>query len=303
MKKAAKRKGKKGKKDKKGKKGKKGKKDKKAKEKKGKGKGDAKGKKGKKGKGKKGKGGAPVAPPEPALPFCPPTEPAPPEAQELRDEDTKNYHGRSVLKACNNINEIIGPELLRKCFEVIQQEEIDDFLIKLDGTESKAYLGANAILAVSLAVAKAGAAKRGVPLYRHIAELAGNRNIILPVPSFAAITGGKLAPNKLAMQEFSFLPTGANTFSEAMKMGSEIYHHLKNIIRTKMGLESLVVCDEGGFAPKIDQAKQALDLIVEAIERAGYTGRVDIGIDVAATDFFKSGKYQFGSNSFILSFF
>ena len=124
-------------------------------------------------------------------------------------------------------------------------------MLKLDGTENKSKLGANAILGVSLAVCKAGAAVRGIPLYKHIADLAGNPNIILPVPAFNVINGGSHAGNKLAMQEFMILPTGASSFTEAMKMGSEVYHHLKNVIKAKFGLDATAVGDEGVFAPNI----------------------------------------------------
>lgn len=190
------------------------------------------------------------------------------------------------------MNSIIAPELLKQNYEVTQQNEIDDFMIKLDGTENKEKLGANAILGVSLAVCKAGAAKRGIPLYRHIADLAGNKEIILPVPAFNVINGGSHAGNKLAMQEFMILPTGANSFTEAMKIGTEVYHHLKNVIKAKFGLDATAVGDEGGFAPNILNNKDALDLINDAIAKAGYTGRVDIGMDVAASEFFKDGKYD-----------
>ncbi|KAK9754431.1 Enolase, C-terminal TIM barrel domain [Popillia japonica] len=214
------------------------------------------------------------------------------EALELRDDDKANYHGKSVLKAIENVNKEIAPELIKQNLEVTQQKEIDEFMIKLDGTENKSKFGANAILGVSLAVCKAGAAKRGVPLYRHIADLAGNKNIILPVPAFNVINGGSHAGNKLAMQEFMILPTGAASFSEAMKMGSEVYHHLKNVIKAKFGLDATAVGDEGGFAPNILNNKDALTLIQDAIGKAGYTGRIDIGMDVAASEFFKDGQYD-----------
>lgn len=189
------------------------------------------------------------------------------EALELRDNNKANYHGKGVMKAINNINNIIAPELLKKNFDVTQQVEIDEFMIKLDGTENKSKLGANAILGVSLAVCKAGAAAKNIPLYklvfiihmqiisghyfsacmnnkasslspkiinlktitvsitlffRYIADLAGNNNMILPTPAFNVINGGSHAGNKLAMQEFMILPTGASSFAEAMKMGSEV---------------------------------------------------------------------------------
>lgn len=214
------------------------------------------------------------------------------EALELRDNDKKNYHGKDVSKAIDNVNKIIVPELLKQNFEVTQQKEIDEFMLQLDGTPNKSKLGANAILGVSLAVCKAGAAKKGVPLYRHIADLAEVPEVILPVPAFNVINGGSHAGNKLAMQEFMILPTGASTFTEAMKIGSEVYHHLKNVIKAKFGLDATAVGDEGGFAPNILNNKDGLDLIKDAIEKAGYTGKVEIGMDVAASEFFRDGKYD-----------
>nr|CAH7732840.1 unnamed protein product [Callosobruchus chinensis] len=214
------------------------------------------------------------------------------EALELRDEVKSEYHGKGVFKAIDNVNKIIAPELLKSGLEVTQQTEIDEFMLKLDGTENKSKLGANAILGVSLAVCKAGAAKKGIPLYKHIADLAGNKNIILPVPAFNVINGGSHAGNKLAMQEFMILPTGATSFTEAMRMGSETYHHLKKVIKDKFGLDATAVGDEGGFAPNILNNKEGLDLIKSAIEKAGYTGKIEIGMDVAASEFFKDGAYD-----------
>lgn len=214
------------------------------------------------------------------------------EALELRDNIKGEYHGKGVLTAIKNINDIIAPELLKQNVEVTDQAVIDQFMLTLDGTENKSKLGANAILGVSLAVAKAGAAKKGVPLYKHIADLAGNSNIVLPVPAFNVINGGSHAGNKLAMQEFMILPTGAASFNEAMRMGSEVYHYLKKIIKEKFGLDSTAVGDEGGFAPNIQNNKDALYLIQDAIQQAGYTGKIEIGMDVAASEFFKDGSYD-----------
>jgi len=214
------------------------------------------------------------------------------EALELRDGDKKVHHGKGVLKAIANVNDTIATALIAKNFHVTQQKEIDQFIIDLDGTEDKSKFGANAILGVSLAVCQAGAAHKGLPLYKYIAELAGTEKIILPVPAFNVINGGSHAGNKLAMQEFMILPTGAQTFTEAMRMGSEIYHHLKNGIKKRYGLDATSVGDEGGFAPNIQSAKEALDLIKDSIEVAGYTGKVKIGLDVAASEFFKDGKYD-----------
>jgi len=215
------------------------------------------------------------------------------EALELRDGDKSLYMGKSVFKAVDNINKVIVPELLKNNFEATQQKEIDEFMLALDGTENKSKLGANAVLGVSLAVCKAGAAAKGVPLYKHIADLAGNTNIILPTPAFNVINGGSHAGNKLAMQEFMILPTGAANFTEAMRMGSEVYHNLRLVIKAKFGLDATSVGDEGGFAPNILENEEALKLITEAIEKAGYTGKIEIGMDVAASEFFKEGgKYD-----------
>jgi len=209
------------------------------------------------------------------------------EALEMRDGDKAKYHGKSVFNAVSNVNKEIGPELIKSGLKVTDQVAIDEFMIKLDGTPNKNKLGANAILGVSLAVCKAGAAELGIPLYKHIANLAGRSDVILPVPAFNVINGGSHAGNKLAMQEFMILPTGASSFTEAMRMGSEIYHHLKAVIKAKFGLDATAVGDEGGFAPNILNNKDALLLIEEAISKAGYAGKIEIGMDVAASEFYK----------------
>ncbi|KMZ63068.1 Phosphopyruvate hydratase [Zostera marina] len=162
---------------------------------------------------------------------------------------------------------------------------------ELDGTKNdwgwcKQKLGANAILAVSLAICKAGAHLEKIPLYKHIANIAGNKNLVLPVPAFNVINGGSHAGNKLAMQEFMILPVGASSFKEAMKMGVEVYHNLKSVIKKKYGQDATNVGDEGGFAPSIQENKEGLDLLKTAIEKAGYTGKVVIGMDVAASEFY-----------------
>jgi len=197
-----------------------------------------------------------------------------------------------VLKAVANINDKIGPALVAKNFNVTQQKEIDHFMLQLDGTENKANFGANAILGVSLAVCKAGAVHKGIPLYKYIAELAGISQVVLPVPAFNVINGGSHAGNKLAMQEFMILPVGAPNFSEAMRIGSEIYHHLKNVIKDRYGLDATAVGDEGGFAPNIQDNKEGLDLLKDSIALAGYSDKVVIGMDVAASEFYKDGKYD-----------
>ena len=196
--------------------------------------------------------------------------------------------GKGVTKAVENVNTIIAPALVGK--DPTDQKTIDDLMIELDGTKNKGKLGANAILAVSMAVSKAGAAEKGVPLYKHIADLAGNGKLVLPVPAFNVINGGSHAGNKLAMQEFMILPVGASTFAEAMRMGSEVYHNLKTVIKAKYGQDACNVGDEGGFAPNIQENKEGLELLKEAIEKAGYTGKIKIGMDVAAAEFYTEDK-------------
>merc|ERR1711992_486409 len=214
------------------------------------------------------------------------------EALELRDKDKSKWHGKGVTKAVSNINNVLAPELVKAGLDPVEQVAIDTMMLKIDGTENKNNLGANAILGVSMAVCKAGAAHKGVPLYRHIADLAGIKEVMMPVPALNIINGGSHAGNKLAMQEFMILPTGATTFSEAMKMGSEVYHHLKLLIKAKYGLDATAVGDEGGFAPNFQNNAEAIKLCEDAIEKAGYTGKIKIGMDVAASEFFKDGKYD-----------
>jgi len=214
------------------------------------------------------------------------------EALELRDGDKASYMGKGVSQAVDNVNNKIAPALIAKQFNVTEQSAIDNFMLEMDGTEHKKNLGANAVLGVSLAVCKAGAAEKGVPLYRHIAQLAGNDKVILPVPAFNVINGGSHAGNKLAMQEFMILPVGAASFTEAMKIGSEVYHNLKNVIKSKYGLDATNVGDEGGFAPNIQDNREGLELVMTAIKKAGHEGKVEIGMDVAASEFFKEGKYD-----------
>jgi len=214
------------------------------------------------------------------------------EALEMRDNDSARFLGKGVSKAIKNINEVIGPTLVAKGADVTKQKEVDQLMLSLDGTENKSKLGANAILGVSLAVAKAGAAHSGVPLYKHLAQLAGNDKVILPVPAFNVINGGSHAGNKLAMQEFMILPTGASSFSEAMRMGAEVYQNLKKVIKKKYGLDATAVGDEGGFAPNIQDNREGLELLKEAIEMAGYTGKIKFAMDVAASEFHKDLKYD-----------
>lgn len=214
------------------------------------------------------------------------------EALELRDKDPKRFMGKGVLKAVNNVNSIIGPELISKNIDVTRQDEVDQLMLAMDGTENKSKLGANAILGVSLAVCKAGAAHKGIPLYRHIASLAGNSDVIMPVPAFNVINGGTHAGNQLAMQEFMILPVGASSFREAMQIGCEVYHNLKKVIKEQYGQDATNVGDEGGFAPNIQDNREGLQLLKVAIAKAGYTDKVKIGMDCAASEFYKDGKYD-----------
>eukprot|EP00834_Sanchytrium_tribonematis_P002138 NODE_60_length_27201_cov_1.043318.p8 type:complete len:436 gc:universal NODE_60_length_27201_cov_1.043318:3628-2321(-) len=214
------------------------------------------------------------------------------EACELRDGGDA-YVGKGVLKAVENVKTIIAKELTGK--DVTKQKEIDQLMIKLDGTENKTKLGANAILAVSMAVARAGAAAKGLPLYKYLAELAYGtipKTFKLPVPALNVINGGSHAGNKLAMQEFMILPVGATSFTEAMKIGTEIYHSLKGLIKKQYGLPATAVGDEGGFAPNVESAEQCFELLEKAIESKGYTGKVRLGMDVAASEMFKDGNYD-----------
>eukprot|EP00330_Aristerostoma_sp_ATCC50986_P003972 CAMPEP_0114588282 /NCGR_PEP_ID=MMETSP0125-20121206/11022_1 /TAXON_ID=485358 ORGANISM="Aristerostoma sp., Strain ATCC 50986" /NCGR_SAMPLE_ID=MMETSP0125 /ASSEMBLY_ACC=CAM_ASM_000245 /LENGTH=460 /DNA_ID=CAMNT_0001784597 /DNA_START=66 /DNA_END=1448 /DNA_ORIENTATION=- len=214
------------------------------------------------------------------------------EALEMRDGDKGRFLGKGVQKAIQNVNTLIKPALVGK--NAGDQVKIDQLMVQeLDGTKSefgwpKKKLGANAILGVSLALARAGAASNNMPLYKYLAHLYGNPTdkFILPVPSFNVINGGKHAGNKLAMQEFMILPTGANSFREAMQIGCEVYHTLKKVIQKKYGLDATNVGDEGGFAPSIQDNTEGLNLLMEAIDKAGHSGKVELGMDVAASEFF-----------------
>ncbi|KAJ8289428.1 hypothetical protein GJAV_G00001200 [Gymnothorax javanicus] len=214
------------------------------------------------------------------------------EALELRDEDKSRYLGKGVQKAVDHVNKDIAPAILGKKLSAVEQKKIDQLMLELDGTENKSRFGANAILGCLWPVCKAGAAEKGVALYRHIADLAGHREVILPVPAFNVINGGSHAGNKLAMQEFMILPVGAVNFHEAMPIGAEIYHNLKSVIKAKYGKDATNVGDEGGFAPNILENNEALELLMTAVEKAGYPDKVVIGIDVAASEFFRKGKYD-----------
>ena len=216
------------------------------------------------------------------------------EALELRDDNNPRYSGKGVLTAVNHVNLQIAEKIID--IDCTQQKEIDDSLISLDGTENKTNLGANAMLAVSMAVCRAGAAAKKIPLYQHIAELAGEPtdNYIMPVPSFNVINGGKHAGNQLPLQEFMFMPTKVTSFKEALRIGSKVYHILKEIISNKYGKAATGVGDEGGFMPDIVKGSEALSILKEAIEKAGHLEEIDIKIsmDCAASEFYDDGLYD-----------
>ncbi len=218
------------------------------------------------------------------------------EALELRDKDPDRFLGKGVLKAVENVNTLIREPLLG--LDVENQEEIDRRMLDLDGTENKEKLGANAILAVSLAVAKAGAMAKGMALYEYLAELDGSAGrYSMPVPMMNNLKGGEHADNNVDIQEFMILPVGAKSFSEALRYGAEIFHTLKAVLQER-GL-STAVGDEGGFAPDLPSNESALEVIMESISRAGYTAGEDIclGLDCAASEFYKDGKYVFASEN------
>ncbi|KAK6921086.1 Enolase, N-terminal [Dillenia turbinata] len=213
------------------------------------------------------------------------------EALELRDGDKSVYGGKGVLNAVKNINEVLAPKLIG--VDVRTQSDVDAIMLEFDGTPNKSKLGANAILGVSLSICRAGAGAKGIPLYKHIQEISGTKELVMPVPSFNVINGGSHAGNNLAMQEFMILPVGASSFAEALRMGSEVYHILKGIIKKKYGQDACNVGDEGGFAPNVQDNREGLVLLMDAIEKAGYTGKIKIGMDVAASEFLtKDGKYD-----------
>ncbi|MBD1366693.1 phosphopyruvate hydratase [Mucilaginibacter sp. ZT4R22] len=210
------------------------------------------------------------------------------EAVELRDDDKKVYMGKGVLKAVANVNDKIAAEL--KGIDVFEQNLIDKLMIDLDGTENKGNLGANAILGVSLAVAKAAAQESRQPLYRYIGGVNANT---LPIPMMNIVNGGSHSDAPIAFQEFMIMPVGASSFSEALRWGTEVFHNLKKILHDR-GL-STAVGDEGGFAPTFDGTEDGVETILKAIEKAGYKPGVDIFIafDCAASEFYKDGKYDY----------
>ena len=208
------------------------------------------------------------------------------EALELRDGDPNYYNGKSVKKAVDNVNNIIGPELIGE--KASHQREIDTFMIDMDGTENKSKLGANAILGVSLACAKAASLAYGMSLYRY---LGGINALTLPVPMMNIINGGAHADNNIDFQEFMIAPVGAENFQHAIQMGAEVFHSLKSVLKGK-GLATSVG-DEGGFAPNLNSNEEGIEVILEAIDKAGYdTNQIKICLDVASSEFYEDGLYK-----------
>jgi enolase len=209
------------------------------------------------------------------------------EALELRDGGTR-LMGKSVSKAVHNVNQLAS-QLIGRNPE--NQTEIDQFLLELDGTPNKSKLGANAILGVSMAIAKAGAISKNAPLYQHLGDLHGNTDFYLPVPSLNVINGGEHGGNDIAFQEYMLMPVDAPSFKEGLSIGVEVYHKLKSIIKKKYGVNAINVGDEGGFAPPLDKVEEPLKLLMAAIDEAGHTGKFQIALDPAASEFYSEGKY------------
>ncbi len=212
------------------------------------------------------------------------------EALELRDGGN-NFHGQGVEKAVENVNKILRPKLIGQNVE--NQEELDFLLCKLDGTLRKLRLGANAVLSCSLAIASAAAAVKKMPLFKYIGELTNTNADLLPVPAMNVINGGVHADNNLDIQEHMILPLGAKSFKESVRMGAEIYYELKRLLKSRYGTASINVGDEGGFAPPLSDPYEPLDLIVEAIEEYGYTEKIELGLDCAASEFYDNKKDKY----------
>lgn len=216
------------------------------------------------------------------------------EACELRDGDAKRYLGKGVMKAVLNVTQTIKGEILG--FPLNEQSDLDQILIKLDGTENKSRLGANAILGVSMAYAKLSAVAAGIPLYEYFAKLSSQSGTVLPVPMMNILNGGAHADNNLDLQEVMVMPVGFERFSEALRAGVEVFHHLKKVLKSR-GLNT-AVGDEGGFAPDLKSNAEALEFVAEAVKSAGYgLGRdVVIALDAAASEFYKNGKYHLSND-------
>jgi len=219
------------------------------------------------------------------------------EALELRDGNKTRYLGKGTLKAVENVNKKLAPKLVG--LDCCQQENIDNIMIKLDGTDNKGKFGANAILPVSMAVTKAGASAKNLPLYVYISEIFGVTPHRLPVPMCNVINGGKHAGQENSLQEHMLMPTGTKCFSEGIRMVSESYHHLAKLLKIRFGAGGVLIGDEGGFAPaQIIDVNERLDLMLKAVENAGYNDKIKIALDPASSEFFHDGTYKIGDKSF-----
>ncbi len=217
------------------------------------------------------------------------------EALELRD-NAKEYAGKGVLKAVSNVNSIIAKSVVGKDF--FSQRELDDFLLKLDGTENKSKLGANAILGLSMSFARALASENNIELYESLGNSAGKKSFSLPVPQLNVLNGGKHAGKENDIQEHMLFPIKFSSFAEAIRAGAETYHVLKGMLKKKFGAQATLLGDEGGFVPPMDSVEQRLELMLSAIKEAGYEGKIKIGLDCASSEFFDGKKYSIGSKPF-----
>lgn len=218
------------------------------------------------------------------------------EAVELRDGNASVFGGKGVERAVRNVEEVIAPALIKKGFNLeTDLKKIDAFMKELDGTKNKGNLGANAMLGVSMACARAGASLAGIPLYEFLRRESGAKKpYVMPVPFFNVLNGGVHSGNTMAFQEIMLAPVGAQSVAEAVRMGSEVYQQLKKVITRKFGSSATGIGDEGGFAPPISQPHEAFDLLVTAVEECGYTNKIKYAMDPASSEFFKNGNYDIG---------
>ncbi len=214
------------------------------------------------------------------------------EALELRDDDKKRYNGKGVLKAVSNVNKIISKKIIG--LNCMDQKKIDELMIKLDGTENKSNLGGNAILGVSMAVCRAGALDKNIELFQYINEISKikTKKLLLPIPQLNIMNGGRHAGIENDIQEHMIIPVGFKSFKEALRAGAEVYHELGSLLKKKLGSQGILLGDEGGFVPKIDNVEERLELINKAINNAGYKNRIFTALDCAASEFFYSGYYK-----------
>mgnify|MGYP001591162463 CR=1 FL=1 len=220
------------------------------------------------------------------------------EALELRDGDKARYDGKGVLRAVDNVNKVISKKIIG--IECSHQNQIDKLMIGLDGTENKSKLGGNAILGVSMAACKIAAMEKNIPLFQYLNELSGikSKKFILPIPQLNIMNGGKHAGMENDIQEHMIMPVKFNSFSEALRAGAEVYHELGRKLKKKFGSRGILLGDEGGFVPKIENADERLALIMESIQDTGYKGKISLALDCASSEFFYSGYYKIGGKEY-----